>query len=200
LHEVSDQAVRDLAHRILERPEFADAMRAERTQRWMQIVMDWVRQFATLRLRSPLVYWLVIVGALAIAAALIINLVQSLSAALRAPEPAARPAAGKAAPPDLAAQAEALASSGRYLEAAHSLMIACFRAMAERSLIELRPDRSNRWIRAALYRSSLGAGVAGEFDSLIAATEQRWFGGRDDDPEIYLQWKSAFARLAMAQK
>jgi hypothetical protein len=200
LHEVTDQAVRDLAHRILERPEFADVMRAERTQRWMQIVIDWVRQFATLRLRSPFVYWLIIAGALAIAAALIVNIVQSLTAALRAPEPAERPAGAKPAPPDLAAQAEALASSGRYLEAAHSLMIACFRAMAERSLLELRPDRSNRWIRAALYRSSLGAGLAAEFDRLIVATEQRWFGGRHNDPEIYLKWKSAFARLATAEK
>ena len=200
MHEITDQAVRDLARRILERREFAEAMRTERSQRWMQMLLDWVRQFTTLRLRSPIVYWAVIIGAFAIAAALIVNIVQSLAAALRAPDPTPQSVRSPAAAPDLSAQAEALAASGRYLEAAHSLMIACFRAMAERSLIELRPDRSNRWIRAALRSSSLGESLVAELDRLISGTEQRWFGDRRNDAEIYLQWRSALERVSVAQK
>lgn len=166
----------------------------------MQTLMDWVRQFATLRLRSPIVYWAVIITAIALAAALIANIVQSLAAALRAPDPVPRSALDHPIAPDLTAQAEGFAQSGRYLEAAHSLMIACFRAMAERSLIELRPDRSNRWIRAALRSSSLSESFVAELDRLISGTEQRWFGDRRNDPEIYLQWRSAFERLAVAQR
>lgn len=197
---MTDQSVRDLAHHILERREFVDAMHAERTQRWMQMISDWLNQFTALRLRSPIVYWLVIVGAFALAIALIVNLVQSLSAALRAPDPAAQSRPGQAAVPDLSEQAEALARDGRYLEAAHGLMIACFRTMAERSLIELRPDRSNRWIRSALRSSSLGEAFVAEIDRLISRTEQRWFGDRRDDPDVYLQWRSAFERLLAVQR
>lgn len=197
---MTDQAVRDLARRILERREFTEAMRTERSERWMQMLLDWVRQFTTLRLRSPIVYWAVIIGATALAAALIVNIVQSLAAALRAPDPTPRSALDHPATPDLKAQAEAFAQAGRYLDAAHSLMIACFRAMAERSLIELRPDRSNRWIRSALHSSSLGESFVAELDRLISGTERCWFGDRRNDPEIYRQWRSAFERLSVAQR
>ena len=75
---------------------------------------------------------------------------------MTAPEPRHRSAHPNAKVPDLAREAESLAASGRYLDAAHRLMLASFRTLAERSLIELRPDRSNRWIRAALRGSTLG--------------------------------------------
>ena len=83
--------------------------------------------------------------------------------------------------PDLAREAESLAASGRYLDAAHRLMLASFRTLAERSVIELRPDRSNRWIRAALRGSTLAENLAAELDALVERTERRWFGDRVRD-------------------
>src|SRR5260370_1020657 len=32
--------------------------------------------------------------------------------------------------------------------------------------------------------------------TIVAHTERRWFGRREDDPEIYTQWLSAFERLS----
>jgi hypothetical protein len=102
--------------------------------------------------------------------------------------------------PDLAREADARAASGRYLDAAHRLMLASFRTLAERSLIELRPDRSNSWIREALRGSTLGGSLAGEIDALVERTERRWFGDRTrdrmKDPEIYARWRSAFEQLS----
>jgi hypothetical protein len=101
--------------------------------------------------------------------------------------------------PDLAREAESLAASGRYLDAAHRLMLASFRTLAER-VIELRPDRSNRWIRAALRGSTLAENLAAEIDALVERTERRWFGDRArdpaNDPEIYARWRSAFEQLS----
>jgi hypothetical protein len=88
-----------------------------------------------------------------------------------------------------------LAADGRYLEAAHRLMLASFRALAERSVIELRPDRPNRWIRTALLGSSLAEGLALEIGALIEQTERLWFGDRQNDPGVYARWRSTFERL-----
>ena len=91
-----------------------------------------------------------------------------------------------------------LAASGNFLEAAHNLMIASFRTLAERSVIELRPDRSNRWIRRALRDSQLNGELVGEIDRLVARTERQWFGDRENSPEIYSDWRSAFDQLSRA--
>ena len=91
-----------------------------------------------------------------------------------------------------------LAASGRFLEAAHNLMIASFRTLAERSVIDLRPDRSNRWIRRALRDSQLNGNLVGEIDSLVMRTERLWFGDRENTPDIYSQWKAAFDQLSSA--
>jgi hypothetical protein len=75
-------------------------------------------------------------------------------------------------------------------------MLVCFRTLAERSVIELRPDRSNRWIRAALRGSTLAENLAAEIDALVERTERRWFGDRQNDPEIYARWRSTFEQLS----
>ena len=168
---------------------------ATRLLAWLQRIFGWFGNFQILHQSAPALYWLIVLGLLAVFAALVAHIVWMVSVALRAPEPP-EPSMSRENPRDLATEAESLAASGRYLEAAHGLMIASFRALAERSVIDLRPDRSNRWIRGAVRKSPLVPKLADEIDTLVVHTERRWFGGRENEPEIYARWLSAFARLA----
>jgi hypothetical protein len=192
---MSDASIRALARRILERREFEMATRHQSWNSWIKKFLALLDRFAALRLRSPGVYWMVVVGAIGIAIALMVHVVVTLVTALRTPE-SPSPSVPSHVAPDLAAEAESFAESGRYLEAAHSLMIACFRVLAEASVIELRPDRPNGWIRTALRGSALNGSMVAEIDYLIARTERRWFGDRRNDPEIYFRWRSALERLS----
>lgn len=192
----SDPSVRALAHRILERPEYASFQPDSFLERLFRRILEWLSQIEILRDTAPVLFWMIVAAIGIVIVALLAHIVWALAAALGAPEPGAKTAPRQKPRRDLKAEAEALAAAGSYLEAAHRLMLACFATLAERGLIELRPDRSNRWIRAALHRSGLPAGIAAEIDSLVEGTERRWFGKREDDPEIYLRWRSAFARLS----
>ena len=198
--DIPDSRVRDLAHEILARPEYA-AARPLAVENWFYSMLvrliAWLQNLGTLRITAPGLYWLILTGLFLVLAVLVAHIVWSISAALRAPKPQERMASsGQLRDP--AAEAELLAASGNFLEAAHNLMIASFRTLAERSVIELRPDRSNRWIRRALRDSQLNGTLVGEIDSLVARTERQWFGDRENSPDIYTQWRSAFDRLSRA--
>ncbi len=209
--DASDATVRELAGQILARPEYAAATGAQsKVQSWLLRVLDrilhWFTGLQVLRDSSPLLYWMIVLAIAGLCAALIAHVAWTIWLAMTAPDPAQAAPAPSANFPDLAREAEALAASGRYLDGAHRLMLATFRILAERSVIELRPDRSNRWIRAALRGSSLAENLALEIDALMERTERRWFGDRartrdsarnsEDDPEIYARWRSAFAQLS----
>ena len=198
---MSDDAVRQLAGNILARPEYAGAVglnaKAESSLvRWLEKLLKPILSIEVLRDTSPLLFWIIVLAIALVCGALIAHVAWTISTALRAPEPAAPSRDFGGNPPDLAREAESLAQSGRYLDAAHRMMLACFRTLAERSVIELRPDRSNRWIRAALRGSTLAENLATEIDALVERTERRWFGDRQNDPEIYARWRSAFEQLS----
>ena len=198
--DLPDSRVRDLAHEILARPEYA-AVRPLAIETWLYSILhrliDWLGNLGTLRVTAPGLYWLIIIGLFLVFGVLVAHIVWSISAALRAPEPPDR-LASSGQLRDPAAEAEMLAESGNFLEAAHNLMIATFRTLAERSVIELRPDRSNRWIRRALRDSQLNGQLVGEIDRLVARTERQWFGDRENSPDIYSDWRSAFDQLSRA--
>jgi hypothetical protein len=200
LADLSAPAVRKLAAEILSRREF-DAAKPSNFQTAFRKWLDWfvslVQRLQFIHDTAPVLYWTIMAAMMLLVAAIVTHIVLTIRIAMRVAEPPAK-ASSQQAPPDLAARAESLAAAGRYLEAAHWLMIASFRALAERSVIELRPDRSNAWIRAALVESKLPGGLAAEIAGLVAQTERRWFGERADDPEIYSQWHSALTRLRAA--
>lgn len=196
----SDASVRALAHRILERPEYAALQPESPFQRILRSFFDWLSNIGVLRETAPVLFWMIVAAIALILAGLVAHIIMAISAAMGAPEPGTKPAQAGKPRRDLQGEAESLASAGSYLEAAHRLMLASFATLAERGVIELRPDRSNRWIRSALRRSALPESVAAEIDSLVEGTERRWFGRREDDPEIYLRWRSAFARLAAQRR
>jgi hypothetical protein len=193
LPDPSASAIRELARNILARGEYG-SMNENPEPQWL----DWLRRFiawmGVTRANSPVLFWAVIAAMSIIVAAAIAQSVWSLRAALRAPAPPDRRfSAGE--PPDFFAEARQLAASGRFLEAGHRLMIASFAVLAERSVIELRPDRPNRWIRAALCDSALAEALAIEIGALVEQTERRWFGNRESEPDIYLHWLSVYQRL-----
>lgn len=197
--EISDDRVRDLAHEILSRPEYA-AMRPTTMENWLiqaiDRIVDWLRSFGGLRVSAPGLFWTIIAGLLLILVLMVAQIVAAISAAMRAPEPTRPTSTGPLRDP--AAEAEQQAAAGNFLEAAHNLMLATFRTLAEGSVIELRPDRSNRWIRRAIRESKLNDELAREIDGLVARTERHWFGDRENSPDIYSRWKSAFDQLSRA--
>jgi hypothetical protein len=202
---MSDDAVRQLASKILARSEYAESNGIHSkvdswTLRLLERILHWFSGLELLRDSSPLLYWLIVIAIAAVCVGLIAHVTWTIWIAMTAPEPASPARASGAGLPDLAREAESLAASGRYLDAAHRLMLATFRTLAERSIIELRPDRPNRWIRAALRGSALAENLALEIDALVERTERRWFGDRardhSNDPEIYARWRSAFEQLS----
>jgi hypothetical protein len=201
LPDTSDAAVRDLAGKILARPEYADANGIHsQIQSWLsrffERLFGWFSQLEVMRDSSPLLYWMVVLAIAGVSVALIAHVTWTIWIAMTAPQPVSSEAASAAGVPDLAREAESLAASGRYLDAAHRLMLASFRTLAERAVIELRPDRSNRWIRTALRGSTLAENLANELDALVERTERRWFGDRINDPEIYARWRSAYEQIS----
>lgn len=193
--DLSDPAVHKLTAEILARPEYGQATGGDPILvRLLSWLLDELGKLEILRVEAPVIYWTIMAVIALVLAGMTVHLIWTLWVALSAPEPAAERWEGLSRR-DLAQEAEALAADGRYLEAAHRLMLASFRALAERSVIELRPDRPNRWIRTALLRSSLAEGMALEIGALIEQTERLWFGDRQNDPGIYARWRSTFERL-----
>ncbi|HYB90978.1 MAG TPA: hypothetical protein VEC38_08030 [Candidatus Binataceae bacterium] len=198
--EISDDRIRVLAREILARPEFA-AAHPSAVESWLvsliDRLLDWISGFGSLRISAPVLFWVIFGALVVIFVFMVAQIVWSISAAMRAPEPRADyDSSGPAGDP--AAEAAQQAAAGNFLEAAHCLMIASFRTLAERSVIDLRPDRSNLWIRRALRDSKLNGELVRELDRLIARTERYWFGDRENSPVIYSQWRSVFDQLSRA--
>jgi hypothetical protein len=195
LPDPSDSAIRELARNILARREYGQIN--QNPQAWV----DWLRRFigwiGVLHTNSPALYWVLVTVLSIVVIGAIAQIVWSLRAAFRVPAPSARPPQPDQAA-DLAGEAQQLAAAGRFLEAGHRLMIATFGILAQRSVIELRPEYSNRWIRAALRASTLAQALAIEIGALVEQTERRWFGDRDNEPDLYFHWRSVYQRLLSA--
>jgi hypothetical protein len=193
LPDPSDSAIRELARNILARREYGQFNR-NTDPAWI----DWLRRFITwigvLHTNSPALYWALVAVLAIVMLAAVAQIVWSLRAAFRAPGPSARPVSANQAA-DLAGEAQQLAAAGRFLEAGHRLMIATFGVLAQRSVIELRPEYPNRWIRTALRASTLAQALAIEIGALVEQTERRWFGDRENEPDIYFHWRSVYQRL-----
>lgn len=189
----SAAAIRDLARDILARREFGQADQNPELAwaEWLRSIIKWI---GVLHVDSPILYWTVIGLLWVLVVAAIAQIVWSLRAAFRVPARPARTARTQP-DPDLAGEAHQLAESGRFLEAGHRLMIATFGLLAQRSVIDLRPECSNRWIRSALRASSLAQAMALEIGALVEQTERRWFGDRQNEPEIYFRWRSLYQRV-----
>lgn len=195
-----DERVRALASEILARPEFEGVHGVEipdATMEALRLFFDLLRWLEALEVSSPLAYWAVVLGLLAVAALLIAHIVWSLSRALKESSRPARPAPAPA-PLDLVALARELAEAGRFLEATHQLLLATLRRIAHAGVIDLRPEDTNREVCLRLRRSALPESLRVELISLVGATERSWFRDRVQDPDLYRRWEVAYGRLGEA--
>jgi hypothetical protein len=173
LPDLSDPAVRKLTAEILARPEFSSAAPTPLFWvEWLHKLSQWLEKLQLLRDSAPLLYWLVVGVAVLVSVGLVAHIIWSVRTAMSTPDSSARGRSIVRSAPDLAREADALAASGNYLEAGHRLMIASFHALADHSIIDLRPDRSNQWIRSAVRKSPLPGGLADELDRLVVHSER----------------------------
>jgi hypothetical protein len=197
LHDFSDTAVHKLTAEILARPEYSTvAPKMPFWVEWLHRLSKLLDRLQLLHDSAPLLYWTIVAIVALVAITMIAHMIWTLRIAMRLPEAFPRRLPIGRSGPDPVREANMLARSGNYLEAGHCLMIATFHTLADRSIIELRPDRSNRWIRRAVRESPLSSRLADDVDVLVERTEHRWFGGRENESEIYTQWLSVLERLS----
>jgi hypothetical protein len=197
LHDLSDTAVHKLTTEILARPEFSAVNpKLPLWVEWLHKLSQWREKIQLLHDSAPVLYWMVAGIVVLVSIGLVADMIWNLRIAMSASASSVRDLSSGGSAPDLAREARTLAVAGNYLEAGHRLMIACFHALADHSIIELRPDRPNQWIRRAVRKSPLPSSLADDLDLLVMRTERRWFGGRENDPDIYTQWLSVFERLS----
>lgn len=198
------ETIRNLAAEILQRPEYASARASEdilAPLKWflegLEQLLGFFRWFDGLRHAAPVVYWLVFAGLLTVLALLIAHICWAVSRALResAEIGQTREVSGRV---DFSDQARSLAGEGRYLEAAHRLLLATLQHSARAGLIELRPEDTNRKVRERLNRAGLPARLRGELLALMLETERAWFRDREDDAVLYQRWSAAYGNLTEA--
>ena len=195
---LSDEKVRQLADEVLAREHFARWRGIE--QDWLRAILEWLARYLgwmdELWDASPLLYWLIVAGLIALILLLLAHVVWSIRVALAQPE---APTSKSQAPasPRFAEQAEALAHEGRFIEAAHRLLLASIQLLVQRGAIELERHDANRTLRRRVAKSSLPAEQRAEFLRLLEELERRWFRDRVPDPDLYRAWEALHARLVV---
>jgi hypothetical protein len=198
---LSDARVRELAHAILERPQYKN-FRPESydlfalvAEKW-RALMDWL---FGLREADAQLYWLLLCGLGAICLALVLHIVWTVRSALRSvPPPAASDV--RVREHDFAREARMFADRGQHLEAAHRLLLASLRGLAQRRLIPLRPEDGNHAVCRQLSASGLPAALRGRLTELILETERAWYGAGEGPmhtpASLYQRWDAAYAQLS----
>jgi hypothetical protein len=192
---IDDAGVRARAGEVLARPEYARyrTMSAEWLRKLLELLHDWIAWLAELRERSPALYFILLIGLLAVSALLITHVLWSLRAAMRMPAPqtGARPPGER----DFAAEAQALAERGDYLEASHRLLLASLAHAARSRLVELQPDDGNGAICRKLRSAALEPSIKQRWIELIAHTDALWFGAREQNEQLYAAWRNVYGEL-----
>jgi hypothetical protein len=139
--------------------------------------------------------WLLGFALLALVVAAAVVVARSLRDALAragGPEP---PAGPEGREQSLLGEAERLACSERFLEAAHCAQLAALELLLKRRWIELARSEPNRTLRQRLAKTSLPEAERSEFASLLDRLESHWFRDRTEDRDLYLAWRGLHARL-----
>jgi hypothetical protein len=148
--------------------------------------------------QDPALYWSLLVALTLTCCLLIAHMVWSLRAAARAVP--TRPRAGSSGEDhDFAAEARELAAREQHLEAAHRLLLATLRTLAQQRHIALLPEDGNRAVCRKLSTSALPVRVRERVTSLIVRTEQAWFSGApaaELGRSLYREWVEAHAEVA----
>ena len=193
----ADEEVRELAQEILARDEFArwrgvDSELFVAIGRW---IVDYLRWMDRISVESPILYWLILLGFLLVALALVGHIIWSIRVALSTPGPPP-PSRMVNSPPRWADEAEQLAAEGRFLEASHRLALGSIQLLVRSGRIDLGRSDANRVLRERVRRASLPRELCMEFLRLLDRFEQRWFRDRTEDGELYRSWCELHSRLA----
>ena len=193
----SEEHIRGLAHDILSEPEFVRFRHDPSSFSW-EWLKDWLRWFlsflngtADVSLAAYLLFWGTLV---AIALLIVVQAVWALRAVrhARTPDASTQRTAGAA---DLAAQADAFARDGRFLEAAHCLHLACIESLLRSDVLQLSRSDPNRTLRRRLASSRLAPEKVAEMCALLDRMETSWFRTRHEDPSLYEAWHGLHERL-----
>jgi len=198
---LSDERIRELAHEILSRREYArfrplDTDPFRYLLDWLRAAFDWL---STLYSVSPGLWYALFGSLVLVTLALLAHVVWSIRVALRAPA-LAPPRQEGAERPDFEREAERLAAEGRLLEAAHAMHLACVERLLRKRAVELRRHDPNRTLRRRVAAASLAPEQKRDFARLLDQLEERWF--RDPTPQprdraLFEDWRSLYARLAV---
>jgi hypothetical protein len=199
--ELADGRVRELVRAILERPEYKN-FRPETydpfavfAEKW-RALMDWLLALHEL---DPRLYWMLVFGLAVLCLLLVAHIVWTVRVALRSAPPPLAPEQ-RVEEHNFAGEARALAQRGQHLEAAHRLLLASLRGLAQRRLIPLRPEDGNHAVCRQLATSGLPQALRGQLVELILETERAWFGAGEGAAQaaaaLYQRWDAAYAQLS----
>ncbi len=194
----SDEEIRRLAREILSEPEFARWRPAamgsleETLIEWLNWIVRFLSGTADVSLAAYVVFWCALAAFVLLLGSQAVRTIR----AVRAPRVAVARPTREARTTDFAAEAEAFAREGRYLEAAHCLHLACIEALLQRGVLRLSRSEPNRTLRARLRASSLPAADSEELCRLLDSMESSWFRTRQADAPLYEAWRAAHRRLA----
>ena len=195
---VTDERVRTVAGEILDHAPYAAWRHGEFVLPWLQRVSDWLRQWNDWVGGLPTGTQVAVIGAMLLLSALLLgHVVWSLRLALRA-RAVTPPAGGDADAPSFAAEAEALAAQGRFLEAAHRLQLATIAMLVGQGRLALSRFEANRVLRRRVAEAALPAAEQRALVELVDRLERGWFRDRAGDADLYAAWRSLHARLATA--
>ena len=96
---------------------------------------------------------------------------------------------------DAIREATALASRGRFLEAAHRVQLATLSFLIERGWIELARSDPNRTLRQRVAASSLPQDARGDLIALVDRLEALWFDAPVEDRALYEAWLALDTRI-----
>lgn len=200
LEHVGDDRARALAREIIRRPEFGSWREIDFGSlpllAWLQEWLAWLNEsLESLAFYSPALYWTLVYALAAIAALLIAHMVWTLRVALKANanDAADAPATGGT---DFVALAGDLAATGRFLDAAHYMQLACIEQLLRRRLISLSRSEPNRTLRRRIVTSPVPAAEQAGLVRLLDQTETAWFRDRSQDPALYQGWRHLHARIS----
>lgn len=188
---LTDEKVRLLAQKILEREEYARFRPdPDEIARWSR-VFDWLRNFLEWMdlqyERAPWVFWSILIAMAFVAALLLAHLIWSLRIALRAPT-TRRASRISLQEQDLLAEAKSLAARGHFLEAAHRIELSAIALLIEREVIELSRSDPNRILRKRIAAAPLHESLRNDFVRLLNRLERQRFRDYEEDPALYEAW------------
>jgi hypothetical protein len=183
----SDAEVRELASRILGRPEYASWHVSETFVKGLA----WL---AKLFETDPALFWILAIASLLLLLLIVAHVSYTIRVGM-AGRPAAASVEPSASGPWFVAEARALAERGHFLDAARSLQLGSIDLLIRKGHVQLGRADANGVFRRRLRDATLDAGVRDELVALVARLERSLFRDRDEDEDLYRRWERAYAAL-----